>query len=89
MGDIPAEKKGTEVKDVNESTVAPQSQAKPAAQGVQSIDINLGNVEVLTLKLLAEIRDEIRALRMAVTMPRPVVQKEAPQPDEGSGPVAQ
>jgi hypothetical protein len=89
MGDIPAEKQGTEeVKDVNEATVAPQSQAKPAAQGVQSIDINLGNVEVLTLKLLAEIRDEIRALRMAVTMPRPVPTA-AKQPDEGSGPVAQ
>ena len=71
MGDIPAEKTGTEVKDVNEAVVTPESQAKPAAPGVQSIDINLGNVQVLTLKLLQEIRDEIRGLRMAVTMPRP------------------
>lgn len=81
MSDIPAEKQGTEVKDVNEATVAPQSQAKPAAQGVQSIDINLGNVEVLTLRLLAEIRDEIRALRMAVTVTRPSAPVQEAKPE--------
>jgi len=74
MSDIPAEKQGTDVSDTKDAAVAPKEEVKaaPGTLDVKSVDINLGNVSVLQLKLLQEIRDEIRALRIAVTMPRPM-----------------
>jgi len=64
----------------SEEKGAPEKPATAQA-GPQQVDINLGNVDVLMLRLLGEIRDEIRMLRVAVTAPRPMP-SQPPQPQQ-------